>query len=224
MIVWRNPELSMAMPVRPDGKITTPLVDDLPAMGKTPTELERDIEKALGKFIRDPVVTVVVTQFVGPTNEQIRVTGEATKPQILAYRKDMTVLDVMIAVGGLTDFATATPRRSTASPRRQALQRSPARSDQARRHLGERRDASGRHPDHSAELVLNRPPSPTQTKTATHERDTPTHSPAPARNVASPLDRADVAWVVALVGIAVVYRIPERFEATAGSTSTPSRC
>ena len=105
VIVWRNPELSMAMPVRPDGKITTPLVDDLTAMGKTPTELERDIEKALGKFIRDPVVTVVVQQFVGPTSEQIRVTGEATKPQILPYRKDMTVLDVMIAVGGLTDFA-----------------------------------------------------------------------------------------------------------------------
>ena len=95
----------MTMPVRPDGKITTPLVDDLQAMGKTPTELERDIEKALGKFIRDPVVTVVVTQFVGPTSEQVRVTGEAAKPQILPYRRSMTVLDVMIAVGGLTDFA-----------------------------------------------------------------------------------------------------------------------
>jgi polysaccharide export outer membrane protein len=105
VIVWRNPELSMAMPVRPDGKITTPLVDDLPAIGKTPTELEREIEKALSKFIRDPVVTVVVTQFVGPTSEQIRVTGEATKPQILPYRRGMTLLDVMIAVGGLTDFA-----------------------------------------------------------------------------------------------------------------------
>jgi polysaccharide export outer membrane protein len=105
VIVWRNPELSMAMPVRPDGKITTPLVDDVPAVGKTPTELEREIEKALSKFIRDPVVTVVVTQFVGPTNEQIRVTGEAAKPAILPYRRDMTLLDVMIAVGGLTDFA-----------------------------------------------------------------------------------------------------------------------
>ena len=105
VIVWRNPELSLVVPVRPDGKITTPLVDDLPAIGKTPTELERDIEKALTKYIRDPVVTVVVTNFVGPTNEQIRVTGEATKPQILAYRKNMTLLDVMIAVGGLTDFA-----------------------------------------------------------------------------------------------------------------------
>ena len=105
IIVWRNPELSLVVPVRPDGKITTPLVDDLEATGKTPTELERDIEKALTKYIRDPVVTVVVTSFVGPTNEQIRVTGEATKPQILAYRKSMTLLDVMIAVGGLTDFA-----------------------------------------------------------------------------------------------------------------------
>ena len=105
VIVWRNPELSMTMPVRPDGKITTPLVDDLQAIGKTPTELERDIEQALGKFIRDPVVTVVVTQFIGQTSEQIRVTGEAAKPQILPYRRNITLLDVMIAVGGLTDFA-----------------------------------------------------------------------------------------------------------------------
>jgi polysaccharide biosynthesis/export protein len=105
VIVWRNPELSMSVPVRPDGKLTTPLVDDLQALGKTPTELERDMEKALVKYIRDPVVTVVVTSFVGPASEQVRVIGEATKPQILAYRKDMTLLDVMIAVGGLTDFA-----------------------------------------------------------------------------------------------------------------------
>lgn len=105
IIVWRNPDLSLSMPVRPDGKITTPLVDDIPVLGKTPTELEREIEKALTKFIRDPVVTVVVTGFVGPASEQIRVTGEAAKPQILAYRRNMTVLDVMIAVGGLTDFA-----------------------------------------------------------------------------------------------------------------------
>jgi polysaccharide export outer membrane protein len=105
VIVWRNPELSLAVPVRPDGKITTPLVDDLPAIGKSPTMLARDIEKALGKYIRDPVVTVIVTTFVGPTTDQVRVIGEAAKPQILPYRKDMTMLDVMIAVGGLTDFA-----------------------------------------------------------------------------------------------------------------------
>ena len=105
VIVWRNPELSMSVPVRPDGKITTPLVDDLPALGKTPTQLQRDMEKALVKYIRDPVVTVVVTTFAGPANEQIRVIGEATKPQVLPFRSQMTLLDVMIAVGGLTDFA-----------------------------------------------------------------------------------------------------------------------
>jgi polysaccharide export outer membrane protein len=105
IIVWRNPELSLSVPVRPDGKVTTPLVDDVPALGKTPTQLARDLEKALGKYIRDPVVTVVVTTFVGPTTEQIRVIGEATKPQVLAYRKNMSLLDVMIQVGGLTDFA-----------------------------------------------------------------------------------------------------------------------
>ena len=105
IIVWRNPELSMVVPVRPDGKITAPLVDDLPAQGKTPTALAKDMEKALGKFIREPVVTVVVTNFAGPTSEQIRVIGEAAKPQVLPYSKSMTLLDVMIAVGGLTPFA-----------------------------------------------------------------------------------------------------------------------
>ena len=105
IVVWRNPELSMEVPVRPDGKIASPLIEDLPALGKNPTALARDIETALGKFIRDPVVTVVVTSFIGPFSEQIRVVGEATKPQILPYRQKMTVLDVMIAVGGMTDFA-----------------------------------------------------------------------------------------------------------------------
>lgn len=105
IIVWRNPELSLSVPVRPDGKVTTPLVDDVQALGKSPTLLARDLEKALGKYIRDPVVTVVVTNFVGPATEQVRVIGEATKPQVIAYRKNMSVLDVMIQVGGLTDFA-----------------------------------------------------------------------------------------------------------------------
>jgi polysaccharide export outer membrane protein len=105
IIVWRNPEISMSVPVRPDGKITTPLVEDLPALGKDSTTLARDIEKALGKYIRDPVVTVIVTNFNGPYDQTIRVIGEAAKPQTLAYRQNMTLLDVMIAVGGLTDFA-----------------------------------------------------------------------------------------------------------------------
>ena len=105
IVVWRSPELSMVVPVRPDGKIAAPLVEDLPALGKSATALARDIEKALSKVIRDPVVTVIVTNFVGPYSEQIRVVGEATKPQVLSYRQKMTLLDVMIAVGGVTDFA-----------------------------------------------------------------------------------------------------------------------
>lgn len=105
IVVWRNPELSMIVPVRPDGKIAAPLVEDLPALGKDSTTLARDIEKALSKVIRDPVVTVVVTGFVGPYSEQIRVVGEVTRPQVLSYKQKMTLLDVMIAVGGVTDFA-----------------------------------------------------------------------------------------------------------------------
>jgi len=95
----------MTVPVRPDGKITTPLVEDLPASGKTATQLARAIETDLAKYIQSPVVTVIVTQFVGPYSQQIRVIGEAAKPQALPYRENMTLLDVMIVVGGITDFA-----------------------------------------------------------------------------------------------------------------------
>ncbi len=105
IIVSRNPELSMSVPVRPDGKVSTPLVDELQAQGKTPVQVARDIEKQLEKYVRDPVVTVVVTSFVGPYSEQVRVVGEAARPQFLPYKQKMTLLDVMIAVGGLTDFA-----------------------------------------------------------------------------------------------------------------------
>ncbi len=105
IIVSRNPELSMSVPVRPDGMISTPLVDELVAQGKNSTQLARDIEKQLGKYVRDPVVTVIITSFVGPYSEQVRVVGEAAKPQFLPYKQKMTLLDVMIAVGGLTDFA-----------------------------------------------------------------------------------------------------------------------
>ena len=111
VIVWRNPEVSMAVPVRPDGKITTPLVEDLHASGKTSTQLARDIEQALSKYIQQPVVTVVVTEFVGPYTEQIRVLGEASKPQALPYREEMTLMDVLIEVGGMTDFAAGNKAR-----------------------------------------------------------------------------------------------------------------
>ncbi|HEY1392848.1 MAG TPA: XrtA/PEP-CTERM system exopolysaccharide export protein [Methylibium sp.] len=105
IVVWRNPELSGVFTVRPDGRISTPLVEDLPAVGRSPQDLARDIEKALSKYTRDPVVSVVVTGFQGSASEQIRVIGEAAKPQAIPYRQNMTMLDVMIQVGGLTDFA-----------------------------------------------------------------------------------------------------------------------
>jgi len=104
--VWRNPEVSLSVPVRPDGKITTPLVEDLQAAGKTSTELARDIEKALAKYIQQPMVTVIVTSFIGPYTQQIRVIGEAARPQALAYRQGMSLMDVLIAVGGITEFAS----------------------------------------------------------------------------------------------------------------------
>jgi polysaccharide biosynthesis/export protein len=105
IIVWRNPELSLSVPVRPDGKLSAPLVDEMVAQGKTSSEVARDIEKKLALYVRDPVVTVIVTSFTGPYSEQIRVVGEAAKPQFLPFKQKMTLLDVMIAVGGLTDFA-----------------------------------------------------------------------------------------------------------------------
>ena len=105
IIVWRNPELSISVPVRPDGKISTPLVEDLPAIGRDSTSLARDIERELAKVIREPVVTVVVSEFIGPYSQQVRVVGEAARPQALPYVQQMTLLDVMIAVGGLTEYA-----------------------------------------------------------------------------------------------------------------------
>ncbi|MHB1352270.1 MAG: XrtA/PEP-CTERM system exopolysaccharide export protein [Thiobacillus sp.] len=105
VFVWRNPEVSGTFPVRPDGKMTMNLVEDLQASGKTPTQLARDIEKALAKYIQEPIVTVIVGGGVGPFDQQIRVVGEAAKPQALNYREKMSLVDLMIAVGGLTDFA-----------------------------------------------------------------------------------------------------------------------
>jgi polysaccharide export outer membrane protein len=104
--VWHQPELSSQPIVRPDGKISMPLVEDMPAAGRTPTELGNAIAATLKEYVQDPKVTVIVTNFVGPFNRQIRVIGEAAKPQAIAYRHNMTVLDVMIQVGGLTEFAS----------------------------------------------------------------------------------------------------------------------
>ncbi|WP_427978868.1 XrtA/PEP-CTERM system exopolysaccharide export protein [Agarivorans sp.] len=105
IFVWRNPEISGTFLVRPDGMVSTSLVEDLKVSGKTPTQLARLIESELSEFIRDPIVTVTVAGFVGPFSEQVRVIGEAFEPQAINYREDMTLLDVMIQVGGLTEFA-----------------------------------------------------------------------------------------------------------------------
>ncbi|MCP4409858.1 MAG: sugar ABC transporter substrate-binding protein [Gammaproteobacteria bacterium] len=106
IFVWRNSEVSAEVPVRPDGKITTPLVEDMQAVGKTSTELARDLEDELVKYLKNPIVTVTVTEFVGTFGEQIRVVGQAAEPKSLSYRDDITLLDVMIEVGGLTEFAS----------------------------------------------------------------------------------------------------------------------
>ena len=105
IFVWGNPELTMTLPVRPDGKVTTRLVEDIPASGKTSTELARDIEVAYSEYVKNPVVSVIVNGFIGIPPQQVRVIGEAMSPLKVPYNKHMTLLDLMIAVGGLTPFA-----------------------------------------------------------------------------------------------------------------------
>ncbi len=105
IFVWRNPELSTTVTVRPDGKFSTPLIKEFLATGKTPPQLSVELEKELGEYVRDPLVTVIPSGFVGEYADQVRVLGEATRPTSLPYRKNMTILDLMIQVGGLTDYA-----------------------------------------------------------------------------------------------------------------------
>lgn len=105
IFVWQHPEVSVTIPVRPDGRISTPLVEDMVAVGKTPTQLARDLETDIGQFIRAPTVSVIVQNFVGTFNNQVRVVGQAAAPQAIPFRQDMTLLDVMIQVGGLSPTA-----------------------------------------------------------------------------------------------------------------------
>jgi polysaccharide biosynthesis/export protein len=105
VFVWRNPELSAMVRVRPDGRISVPLIDDLTVEGKTPSVVGREIEQKLSEFVKGAVVTVMMTDFVGPLDRQVRVIGEASKPQSISYRNGMTVLDVIILSGGLTQYA-----------------------------------------------------------------------------------------------------------------------
>ncbi|MDR3439952.1 XrtA/PEP-CTERM system exopolysaccharide export protein [Telmatospirillum sp.] len=105
IFVWRNPELSMTVRVRPDGRISVPLIEDLPVAGKTPSVIGREIEHKLSSFVKDAVVTVIMVDFVGPLDRQVRVIGEAAKPQAVPYRDGLTALDVLIQAGGLTQYA-----------------------------------------------------------------------------------------------------------------------
>lgn len=120
IFVWRNPELSMSVHVRPDGRISVPLIEDLPVANKTPTEVARTVEEKLSVFIKNPVVTIIMDDFIGPVDRQIRVVGEAAKPLALPFRQGITVLDVMIQAGGLTQFAAGNRalilRRSEGQP------------------------------------------------------------------------------------------------------------
>ena len=110
VFVWRNPELSVTVPVRPDGKISTPLVEDMVAIGKTPSQLARDIEVVLAEYVRQPTVNVIVSQAVS-SFRQVRVVGQVRQPQSVAYRDGLTVLDVILAVGGVNEFASANRAR-----------------------------------------------------------------------------------------------------------------
>jgi polysaccharide export outer membrane protein len=105
IFVWDHADLSTGVQVRPDGRISTPLVEDLQAAGRTPTQLARDIEEVLKEYVRTPVVTVIMQGFVGEGAQQIRVVGQAVSPSALQFKQGMTVLDVMISVGGLSEFA-----------------------------------------------------------------------------------------------------------------------
>jgi len=111
IVVWRNPELSSKVQVRPDGRITTPLINDMPAVGKTPAMLSDDIKKALGAYIKDPIVSVIVENFSGTYSQQVRIVGATEKPASIPYRANMTLLDAMIAVGGLSQYAAGNKAR-----------------------------------------------------------------------------------------------------------------
>lgn len=105
IFVWQHPDLSTEVPVRPDGKISTPLVEDMVAAGKTPTALARDMEEVLSRYIRQPTVNVIMQTASPSFQQQVRVVGQAANPQALPYSEGMTLLDVMIQVGGLGEFA-----------------------------------------------------------------------------------------------------------------------
>lgn len=123
IFVWRNAELSAKVQVRPDGRITTPLVADMPAVGKTPAMLAADMKLALGEYIKDPIVSVIVENFSGTYSQQVRIVGATQKPASLPYRANMTLLDAMIAVGGLGEYAAGNRARLVRYDRQTGKQR-----------------------------------------------------------------------------------------------------
>ncbi|MFM9851793.1 MAG: XrtA/PEP-CTERM system exopolysaccharide export protein [Sphingomonadaceae bacterium] len=123
IFVWRNPELGAKVQVRPDGRITTPLITDMPAVGKTTTMLAQDIKIQLSEFIRDPLVSVIVDSSVGTFSQQIRIVGATAKPASIPYRANMTLLDAMISVGGLSEFASGNKARLVRQDRETGRQR-----------------------------------------------------------------------------------------------------
>lgn len=123
IFVWRNPDLGGKVQVRPDGRITIPLITDMPASGKTPTMLQQDIKLQLGQYIKDPIVSVIVTSFNGQFSQQVRVVGATEKPASIQYRANMTVLDAMIAVGGLSEYAAGNKARLVRTDRGTGRQR-----------------------------------------------------------------------------------------------------
>ena len=123
VFVWRNPELGAKVQVRPDGRITTPLITDMTAVGKTPAQLAEDIRKVLVQYIEDPLVSVMVDNFQGTFSQQIRIVGATEKPASLPYRANMTLLDAMIAVGGLSEFAAGDKARLVRQDRQTGQQR-----------------------------------------------------------------------------------------------------
>ena len=111
VFVWRNPELGANVQVRPDGRITTPLITDMPAVGKTPTMLAQDVKLQLSQYIQDPIVSVIVNKFAGTFSQQVRVVGATERPASIPFRANMTLLDAMIAVGGLSEYAAGNRAR-----------------------------------------------------------------------------------------------------------------
>ncbi len=123
IFVWRNPELGWSGPVRPDGRITTPLITDMVAAGKTPAQLADDIRQALVSYIQEPLVSVMVNRPHGTFSQQVRIVGATERPAAIPYRANMTLLDAMIAVGGLSEFAAGDRARLVRTDRASGQQR-----------------------------------------------------------------------------------------------------